>query len=91
MEDIALALKETSMFFKNVMTSKEHRKAYVLSIMTKWKHDINPVDISSKEGRNRITKNFLIAFHESINHCFFAEENLPTQQVLDDRIHKKGN
>ena len=38
--------------------------------MTKWKHDINPEDISSKEGRNRITKNFLIAFHESINHCF---------------------
>ena len=30
-EGIALALKETSMFFKNVMTSKEHRKAYVLS------------------------------------------------------------
>ena len=25
------ALKETSLFFTNVMTSKEHRKAYILS------------------------------------------------------------
>ena len=43
---------------------------HLKSIMTEWKDNIDPEHISSKEGRNLITKNFLKAFHDSIDHCF---------------------